>query len=264
MEEKKDKASIGMKILSFLIPLVGIILFFVKKKEQPGYAKGCGIAALIGIVVGVIIIPIIVVGVVTAMGMAVVKTTNDVLNSDDFKNSLSALETATYNAPYEAYEGTKTGAQIKTLISIIKTHNNSEYDNSRMIALSVDGSDVNVQTASNAILAGKTYSVEVQHNKDGLVNKVLITTKDTSTLNNTITNTTTNTLTNSIDSTNTITNTTNTVSNTLTNTSGTIVNTLESSANTLTDALGTSTNVLTNSLTDAAGAFSNALSSFGF
>ena len=257
MDEKQDKASIGMKILSFLIPLVGIILFFTKKKEQPGYAKGCGIAAIIGIVVGVIIIPIVIVGVVAAMGVAVVNTASDAINSEEFKNSLSALETATYNAPYEAYEGTRQGAQIKALITIIKTHNNSEYDNSRIITLSIDGSDVDVQTASNSIVSSKTYSVEVKYNSSGLVNKVLITSKDSSISNNTITNTTTNTLTNSIDSTNTI-------SNTLSNTSGTIVNTLENSANTLTDALGTSTNVLSNSLTDAAGTFSNVLSSFGF
>jgi hypothetical protein len=41
-----DKAGIGLCILSFLFPIVGIILYFVKKNEEPNAAKtylSCGI-----------------------------------------------------------------------------------------------------------------------------------------------------------------------------------------------------------------------------
>ena len=51
----EEKASIGLAILSFFIPIVGIILFFAKKKTKPKTAKACGIAALISIVLCIVI-----------------------------------------------------------------------------------------------------------------------------------------------------------------------------------------------------------------
>lgn len=50
----EEKASVGLAILSFFIPLVGIILFFAKKKSKPKTAKACGIAALTSIAICVI------------------------------------------------------------------------------------------------------------------------------------------------------------------------------------------------------------------
>lgn len=47
-ENKEDKFSVGFNILSFFIPLVGLILFLVYRKESPKKAKGIGICALIG------------------------------------------------------------------------------------------------------------------------------------------------------------------------------------------------------------------------
>ena len=50
-----DKAGIGLIILSILFPIVGIILYFVKKDDEPNAAKtylGCGIA---GFVIGLLI-----------------------------------------------------------------------------------------------------------------------------------------------------------------------------------------------------------------
>jgi hypothetical protein len=49
-----DKKSIGFGILSFFIPLVGLILFIVWRKEMPKKAKSAGIGAIVGIVVWVI------------------------------------------------------------------------------------------------------------------------------------------------------------------------------------------------------------------
>jgi uncharacterized membrane protein YhaH (DUF805 family) len=50
-----DKSSIGFAILSFFIPLVGLILFLVWKKDTPLKAKSCGIGALIGFVLSVVV-----------------------------------------------------------------------------------------------------------------------------------------------------------------------------------------------------------------
>ncbi len=43
-----DKNSIGLNVLSFFIPIVGLILFIIWRKEYPKKAKNIGICALIG------------------------------------------------------------------------------------------------------------------------------------------------------------------------------------------------------------------------
>jgi hypothetical protein len=50
-----EKLGIGLSILCFLIPLVGLILFFVYKAEKPAKSKGACYAALAGFLVGVVI-----------------------------------------------------------------------------------------------------------------------------------------------------------------------------------------------------------------
>jgi len=46
---------VGLKILSFCIPLVGAILYFVKKTDEPKAAKDACTFALIGLVVGIVL-----------------------------------------------------------------------------------------------------------------------------------------------------------------------------------------------------------------
>lgn len=58
-----DKAQTGLKVLCFFLPIVGLILYLVKKDETPNAAKSYGIAAIIGFAVGVVagvILPIII------------------------------------------------------------------------------------------------------------------------------------------------------------------------------------------------------------
>lgn len=55
---KKDKYSVGFNILSFFVPLVGLVLFLIWKEETPKKAKGIGISALVGYILS-IIVPII-------------------------------------------------------------------------------------------------------------------------------------------------------------------------------------------------------------
>ena len=51
---KKDKLGIGMWSLSLLIPLVGIIYYFVKKEEYPAKAKSALMAGLSGFAIGIL------------------------------------------------------------------------------------------------------------------------------------------------------------------------------------------------------------------
>ncbi len=50
----EDASSVGFNILSFFIPLVGLILFAVWNSSMPKKAKGCGKWALIGFILGIV------------------------------------------------------------------------------------------------------------------------------------------------------------------------------------------------------------------
>lgn len=51
-----ESVSVGLVILSALIPLFGIIYWPVKAKTRPKCALACGIAAIIGWVIGFLIL----------------------------------------------------------------------------------------------------------------------------------------------------------------------------------------------------------------
>lgn len=63
------KGGIGWAILGFFIPIVGLILFFIWKKDKPGDAKMAGIGALISVILGIVLVVIsLAIGATTLMG----------------------------------------------------------------------------------------------------------------------------------------------------------------------------------------------------
>lgn len=54
-EQKKDDLGIGLKIVSVIFPIVGAILYFVKKKDEPVAAKQACTMALIGFGIGIVL-----------------------------------------------------------------------------------------------------------------------------------------------------------------------------------------------------------------
>ena len=56
VKNKEDKNSVGLNILSFLIPIVGLILYCINVNDKPIMAKGIGTWALIGFVINLIIL----------------------------------------------------------------------------------------------------------------------------------------------------------------------------------------------------------------
>lgn len=50
-----DKPSGGLKFLSFIIPIVGLILYLVNMNDKPVSAKAYGKSALIGFIVGIVL-----------------------------------------------------------------------------------------------------------------------------------------------------------------------------------------------------------------
>lgn len=51
----EEGSAVGWGILSFIIPLVGLILFLVWKNEKPHTAKVCGICALVSFCLSIVI-----------------------------------------------------------------------------------------------------------------------------------------------------------------------------------------------------------------
>lgn len=52
---ESDKPSTGLNILSFFIPLVGLILYLTQKNQYPVKAKALGKWALIGWITGIVL-----------------------------------------------------------------------------------------------------------------------------------------------------------------------------------------------------------------
>ena len=53
---KEDSNSFGLAFLCFLIPIVGLILYLVWKREYPLRANSCGTGALVSIMLSVLVI----------------------------------------------------------------------------------------------------------------------------------------------------------------------------------------------------------------
>lgn len=52
----EDRASIGLNILSFFIPIVGFVLYFQWKQNTPQKAQSILISAIVGFISGVVLI----------------------------------------------------------------------------------------------------------------------------------------------------------------------------------------------------------------
>ncbi len=55
MPVQEEKASVGLAILSYLIPLVGLILYLTKKDTRPKTAKACGKCALASFIINIVL-----------------------------------------------------------------------------------------------------------------------------------------------------------------------------------------------------------------
>lgn len=83
---EEDKANVGLVILSVFIPIVGIVLWAIKKKETPKAAKSYGLSSLITMIVYFVLCIIIFVG-TFAGAFAILDKTMEY--ADDFDSSYS-------------------------------------------------------------------------------------------------------------------------------------------------------------------------------
>lgn len=54
-QNSADKPNIWLNIISFLLPIVGLILFIIKFKTKPMQAKSLGKWAILGFIIGLIL-----------------------------------------------------------------------------------------------------------------------------------------------------------------------------------------------------------------
>ncbi len=90
MPPREEKASVGLAILSFIIPLVGLILFIVKKDKKPKTAKACGICALVSFIINIVITVIMAATSGALFSQAVDKALDDSSYSEEYDNELDA------------------------------------------------------------------------------------------------------------------------------------------------------------------------------
>lgn len=67
----EEKASVGLAILSFIIPLAGLIIFLTQKEKKPKTAKVSGICALVSFILNIFITIIITIASTVFVGTAV-------------------------------------------------------------------------------------------------------------------------------------------------------------------------------------------------
>ncbi len=70
MTEEDDRPSGGFAVLSFFVPLVGLILYLVWHDNYPKKARSCGKGALIGVIVGAIQVVLSIVVFFFSLGIA--------------------------------------------------------------------------------------------------------------------------------------------------------------------------------------------------
>jgi hypothetical protein len=51
-EKNEDKSSVGLNILSFCVPIVGVVLYFVYMSSSPKKARGCLVSGIVSFVLG--------------------------------------------------------------------------------------------------------------------------------------------------------------------------------------------------------------------
>lgn len=96
MPAQEEKASVGLAILSYFIPLVGLILYLTKKDTRPKTAKVCGKCALASFIIN-LVISVIMYAVMGAAMFSVLTDDNDSStassyseNSETDNNSVAA------------------------------------------------------------------------------------------------------------------------------------------------------------------------------
>lgn len=128
------------------------------------------------IIAGAILLSILIIGI----GMTIYKQAAGVINN----TGIDKTEVTTANAEFEKYAGNNvTGANVKALIDLVKSHNRTTDDKSRQITMKeVESGEISTAdtypvdenpTVSGSAALGKTYTVKCFYDsKTGFLTKI--------------------------------------------------------------------------------------------
>lgn len=160
-KNNNEGATTGLKVICFLIPLIGIIIFAINISSKPKYAKECLLASLLPTIILVIILLVVAVG--GGIGVSLMTTAQTTVVSN---NEMTEYEIATFNNQFKDYGGSNVSStQVRTLISTVRTSNSINTD--KQVKLSGE-----VTTIDN-VKSSYRYSVEFKYN-DKLITEIII------------------------------------------------------------------------------------------
>lgn len=150
---KEDKINIGLNILSWFIPIFGIIYYFVKRNERPKEAKGTLKTALISCGVNFVIILVSMVIIFAGAFSVIGGLTNEL---GDIPNDIEEYEDydPDYNDIYEEYETTETTTETSTQSGFSNVNASSDwsdytvYVSGKAIKLPISWADFSKQTGA--------------------------------------------------------------------------------------------------------------------
>ena len=128
------------------------------------------------IIAGSILVSIVII----TLGVMIVSNVTETIQKN---SSLTEQEIATYNEPFQAYLGTKSGTQVKALLDKVRNHNGANPDDvSRHIQVLESNAENVTEAPSSAVAAstinniknkiqsGRTYTVTLGYDShSGLV-----------------------------------------------------------------------------------------------
>ena len=126
------------------------------------------------IIAGAILLSILIIG----LGMFIYQQAAGAIDGAN----LDPQKANAYNQEFTNYAGTISGANARSLYSVIASHNRSYTDDySQQVTLTIDGGELDESTIfepdaaptmpSNTLKAGQTYHVTFQYNKSGYITK---------------------------------------------------------------------------------------------
>lgn len=126
------------------------------------------------IIAGAILLSILIIG----LGMFIYQQAAGAMDGAN----LDPQKANAYNQEFSNYAGTISGANARSLYSVIASHNRTYTDDySQQVTLTIDGGELDEATIfepdaaptmpSNTLKAGQTYHVTFQYNKSGYITK---------------------------------------------------------------------------------------------
>ncbi len=117
------------------------------------------------IIAGAILISILLIGIGMMIYNSAIKPVTDA------GDRMDEMSKNMFNGKFENYEGSQRGSNIKTLISTVIT-SNAQNEDGLVVTVNEKSSSADLSALRSAIVDGKTYTVKIEYDNNGLVSKI--------------------------------------------------------------------------------------------